>query len=208
MDDTLLSRDSAVKRHVLAHDGASLPFVSMMRPTPGEEATLGARLDHAIKAAGYRGPTAAEAALMRRHPEIFKHRGFLSSYRTGRRGGMSARVDARHMKAIAELLHVSFEWLVVGSGPMRHGVRAETPFDEAVLTARDWGVRPDAFDRAWRRNQDRAAEMAQLDWLDAIRFEAHQLDREGVARPEVVQRRAKLSVVPPPPRSSSGDIRK
>lgn len=118
---------------------------------------------------------------MLKHPDIFRSRGFISSYLGGRRGAKNP--DPKAMKLIADFLHVNFEWLVIGSGPMRKGGRGETPAEEALFIARDWGIRGDAWEIAWERNKDRVDEMTAEEWLDAIRFEGERLDQKKVPRP-------------------------
>lgn len=184
MADNLLSNDRPVKRHVLADDSGELPFVSMSASTPDEESTLGGRLTDAIKAERHRGSTAVENALMLKYPEVFRSRGFLSSYINGRRGKRAP--DPKAIKLIADFLHVEFEWLLLGSGPMRRGARAETAFEQAMFTARDWGIRSDAADVAWERNKDRADSMTVEECFDEIRGEAARLDRAGVPKPEAL----------------------
>jgi hypothetical protein len=136
----------------------------------------------AIHKERHRGPTAVENALMAKHPELFRSRGFLSSYIGGRRGVRNP--DPKAMKAIADFLHVNFEWLVLGSGPVRKGGRGETPAEQAMYTARDFGIRGDAWEVAWERNKDRAGEMTTEEWFDAIRLEAERLNRAAVPHPE------------------------
>jgi transcriptional regulator with XRE-family HTH domain len=136
----------------------------------------------AIHKERHRGTTAVENALRLKHPDVWKTRGFVSSYVNGRRG--TARPDPKAIKLIAEFLHVSFEWLLIGSGSMRRGGRGETPAEEAMFTARDWGIRGDACDIAWDRNKDRENGMTQEEWFEAIRMEAERLERAGVPRPE------------------------
>lgn len=132
----------------------------------------------------HRGSTAVENALMLKHPDLFRSRGFLSSYLGGRRGAKNP--DPKAMKAIADFLHVNFEWLVLGTGPLRKGGRGETPAEEALFVARDWGIREDAWEIAWTRNMDRVDTMTAKDWFDAICSEAVRLDREHVPRPESI----------------------
>lgn len=181
----MLSTDSAVKRHVLSNASAAVPFVSMSASTPGEESTLGERLSFAIHKEHHRGSNAVENALMVRHPELFRSRGFLSSYISGRRG-TKGNPDPRAMKVIADFLHVAFEWLMIGSGPLRRGGRGETPAEQAMFTARDWGIREDAWDAAWARNRDRETTMSAEEWFEAIRLEADRLERGGVLKPAAV----------------------
>lgn len=185
MPDSLLSTDSAVKRHVLSNDSGPLPSGSMTESIPGEDSTLGERLLFAIHRERHRGATAAENALMLKFPEMFRSRGFLSSYTTGRRG-LKGNPDPKAMKVIADFLHVNFEWLMLGSGPIRRGGRGETPAEEAMFTARDWGIRGDAWEVAWIRNRDRDAEMSAGEWFEAIRLEGDRLERAGVPRPTAI----------------------
>lgn len=185
---SMLSSDSAVKRHVLASDSGPLPFDSMKPAVPGEDSTLGERLLFAIHADHHRGPTAAEAALMAKYPEVFRSRGFLSSYISGRRGAKTP--DPKVIKIIADFLHVTFEWLMIGSGPIRRDGRnpleAGTPFELAIFVARTLDIRPDAWDVAWERNRDRAAELTAVEWTELIRDEGLRLERAGIPRPETV----------------------
>lgn len=181
----VLSSDSAVNRHLLAGDSSQLPFVSMSASTPGEDSTLGQRLKFAIfDLEGYRSQNEAERALMRKHPDAFKHPGFLSSYNTGRRGKRTP--DPHIVKLMATTFHVEFEWLLIGSGPVRRGGREATPAEAAMQFARTIGVREDAWAVAWERNKDRAENMSVEDWFTAIRAEAEHLTRSGVPRPEAV----------------------
>lgn len=145
---------------------------------------MGERLRYAIDVERHRGPTAVENALLLKHPDVFRSRGFLSSYIGGRRGAKNP--DLRAMKAIADYLHVAFEWLVLGSGPFRKGGRGETPLEEAIFISRDWGIREDAFSLAERTHAARAEEMTAEEWFDAIRSAAARLDRDGVPRPEAL----------------------
>ncbi len=141
------------------------------------------RLKFAIHKERHRGSTAVETALMVKHPEVWRSRGFMSSY-LNRRG--TKRPDPFAIKLIADFLHVSFEWLLIGTGPMLRGGRGETPAEEALFVARDWGIREDAWDLAWKANKHRADEMSAEEWFDAIRSAATKLDRDGVPRPEAV----------------------
>lgn len=181
---TMLSPDSAVKRHDLATDSVSLPFDSMSAQPPGESATLGERLQYAIAVERHRGPNAVENALLLKRPDLFRSRGFMSSYINGRRGSKNPKPEA--LKAIADYLHVAFEWLVLGSGPFRKGGRGETPLEEAIFISRDWGIREDAFPLAERTHAARAEEMTAEEWFDAIRSAAARLDRDGTPRPEAL----------------------
>ncbi len=120
---------------------------------------------------------------MRKHPEIWRTRGFISSYLSGRRGAKSPP-NANHVNLIAQYLHVEFAWLLLGSGPVRRDGRTETAAEQAMKFARTMGTREDAWEVAWARNKDREADMSAKEWLDAIQLEAERLDRMGVPRPE------------------------
>lgn len=183
MSPSLLSPDSAVKRHVLSGARGPLPFVTMSAKPPGEGSTFAERLTFAIEEEAHRTPTSTETGLMRRHPEVFKSRGFISSYTSGRRGA-SRSPDPRLVSLIAKYLHVEFEWLLLGMGPIRREGREETAAEQAMKFARTMGTREDAWEVAWERNKDREAEMSAKEWLDAIQLEAERLDRMKVPRPE------------------------
>lgn len=179
--EDVLSNDSPVNRHVLATARGPLPFVSMSASSPGEGSTLGDRLNYAL-ALENRSQTEAEGMLMLKHPEMFTHRGVLSSYVTGRRGKL--RPDPKIIEAIADFLHVEFKWLLLGSGPVRREGRGETPAETALFFARTMRIREDAWEVAWDRNKDRAELMDVEDWFNAIRAEAERLDRANIPRPE------------------------
>lgn len=109
--------------------------------------------------------------------------GYLSRMMRETRGENT--VNVRYMRNLARVLHVNFEWLVIGEGPMRRDGRETTAAEQAITTARSLGCREDAIATAWERNMDRESEMAVSDWADAIDAEARRLDRAGVPRPEV-----------------------
>ncbi len=147
----------------------------MVAKLPLEPTEFGKRVLAACKEEG-RSPTGAE-----RDAPIPK--GYLSRLIYGTRGGTS--VNTEHMVALARLLHVNFEWLVVGTGPMRRGGRGTTPAEEAITFARGQGAREDAIATTWERNKDRVDEMTATDWIVAIDAEVRRLERAGVPRPEV-----------------------
>lgn len=109
-------------------------------------------------------------------------KGYLSRLIYGDRGGTS--INPEHMLSLAKVLHVNFEWLVVGTGPMRRDGRDTTTAEQAITFARGQGSREDALKAAWERNKDRENEMTATDWIMAIDAEARRLDRAGVPRPE------------------------
>jgi len=124
-----------------------------------------------------RSPTSAER-------DAGLGKGYLSRMIYGDRGNVS--FNAEHMRSLARLLHVNFEWLVIGEGPMRRDGRGVTPAEMAIRFAREQGAREDAITEAWKRNKDRESEMTATDWLLAIDTEARRLERSGVPRPEKV----------------------
>lgn len=114
-------------------------------------------------------------------------RGYLSRLIYGTRGGTS--INPEHMKELAKVLHVQFEWLVVGEGPMRREGRGSTPAEEAIIFARMQGCREDAIQNVWHRFKDEATQMTVFEWIDEIGREAIRLNRAGMPRPEVVAER-------------------
>jgi transcriptional regulator with XRE-family HTH domain len=142
---------------------------------PKEPTDFGKRVLRALEEEG-RSQNSAER-------EAGLGKGYLSRMIFGDRGGTS--VHPQHMRELAKVLHVNFEWLVVGDGPMRRGGRDTTTAEQAITFARGQGAREDAIKSAWDRNQDRATDMTATDWLMAIDGEARRLDRAGVPRPEI-----------------------
>jgi hypothetical protein len=55
-------------------------------------------------------------------------KGYVSRLIYGHRGATS--INPRHMDALARVLHVSFEWLVLGTGPMK----ARADYGPATVT--------------------------------------------------------------------------
>lgn len=160
-----------VKRQRRTIVSTGLPFVSM-----GSSGTspLGARILEAIEAEG-RTVNSTEVSLG-------MSRGHLGRITRGERASNTLDVDL--FARMAKLLHVNFEWLVLGEGPMRRGGRAATNAEEAMRFARQSGAREDAVQAAWERNKDRDAEMTIWDWVNAINAEAMRL--ATVPRPEEV----------------------
>ncbi len=104
-------------------------------------------------------------------------KGDMSKYASGQRGGSTVQVDK--MAAVARELHVEFDWLVRGAGPMRPGGRDTTPAEEAMALARGSGTPGEACDLAWERYKDRVDTMTALDWAVAIHDEAQWLARRA-----------------------------
>jgi hypothetical protein len=106
----------------------------------------------------------------------------------GERG--TSTLDVDKMRALADVLHVQFEWLVLGRGPMRRDGREEpTPAEEAMRLARLSGCREDALQETWERLKEKSKEMTAMDWALAFHASALVLDRAGVPRPEEISRR-------------------
>jgi len=141
-------------------------------------------LDFAIRAEHHRSERAVERGLRLKYPGRFSGNGFINRYKSGARGKQTP--DPVIIKMIAEFLHVNFEWLLLGSGPMRREGRGSTPAEEAMFVARDFGIRDDAMEWAWQRYKDRAEQMTAMEWFDAIRSEGEWLDKKGVPRPESI----------------------
>lgn len=110
-------------------------------------------------------------------------RGHLGRIVRGERGTQT--IDVELFANMAKLLHVNFEWLVLGEGPMRRGGRGPTSAEEAIRFARQAGAREDAIQSAWERNRDREDEMTSWDWVNVINGEAQRL--AGTPRPEHVR---------------------
>lgn len=118
--------------------------------------------------------------------QIWPSQGQLSRLVYGERG--TSTIDADKMRALADVLHVQFEWLVLGRGPMRRdGREAPTPAEEAMRLARLSGCREDAIQETWERLQGSAKGMTAMDWALAFDASARVLERAGVPRPELVQ---------------------
>lgn len=170
LTDVRLSRVSRGRE-----SGGVLPFDSMGASVPGKNSTIGERIAYALAEEGRKiGPTELQAGFTRGH---------LGRIIKGERG--TATVDINRMRVLADLLHVTAPWLILGEGPMRREGRARTPAEEAMAFARQAGCREDAWLAAWERNKDREAEMTAMDWALAINNEAIRLDRSGVKRPEI-----------------------
>ncbi len=124
---------------------------------------------------------------MRKHPAVFRSRGFMSRYtKDGKGEGSRSHPDPRLLKLVADFLHVNFEWLVIGSGPMRRDGRGQTAFEIAMFTARDWGMRADGIELAWERNQAIADKMTAEHAFEEIQAACASLDRQGIPRPEQI----------------------
>lgn len=175
----MLSVDRAVNRHVFTADRVGVPFVSMAAKSDRKVSPLGERVLKALDEEG-RSQTAAEAAMVDRG---ILSKGQLSSLISGRRGTKSINVEM--LGAIADFLHVEFDWLARDKGPMKKGGKAASPVDEAVIFARRNGCREDAIDAALERNKDRIGQMTATELVFAFDEEARTLDRAKVPRPEV-----------------------
>ncbi len=154
----------------------SLSDACMVTSKPANVMTLAERLQAAL-ALEERSQNAVER-------QAGLKTGQLSNYATGKRGGSTIAVDK--LRALADVLHVTFDWLAFGEGPMRKGGRETTPAEEAMLFARRAGIREDAWQVAWVRYQDRAEEMTAVDWVVAIQTEAQLLARAGAQEPKLL----------------------
>lgn len=144
--------------------------------------TLGARLDFARELEG-RTQGALETELIKRG--LMAGRGGISRLINGKRG--SHYIDPHLVSALAKILHINFEWLATGEGPMRRDGRIEqTPFEQAMTFARQVNCREDAIQAAWERHKDRAAELGVHDWANLIQAEANLLNQLRIPRPEQV----------------------
>lgn len=110
----------------------------------------------------------------------------LHRYATGDRGSETLEAIAR-LHEISRKLHVNFEWLALGSGPMRRDGRGTTPAEEAIVFARRNGAREDAIQAAWEANREREKTWTVWEWVEAIDTEVRRLERAGIPRPEKVQ---------------------
>lgn len=91
------------------------------------------------------------------------------------------------IKKLADYLRINYEWLAIGRGPMRAEGYSPSAFEEASFFAVRHGARRDAIEAAAARHRD-VANMTGTDWILAINAEAQRLDREGIPRPEVVEK--------------------
>lgn len=169
-------------------DSRRLPFVSMTASSDRNLSTIRERLAYALELEGREGnplsQNAIEAELMRRGL-IGKNRGYLSSLLSGRRGTQTMNVDV--LGALADILHVRFEWLALGVGSVRRDGRIEaTPAEQAIRFARENNCREDAIEGAWQHHRPREREMTVYDWITAIHAEAQLLNTRGVPRPEKI----------------------
>ncbi len=146
--------------------------------------SIGERLTFALKEEG-RSQGDAERALG-------FSKGDLSKYAKGKRGGSTVHVDK--WKALSRYLHVEFDWLVSGDGPMRPGGRGTSPAEEAIVLARRSGTRDEAIQAAWARFGNRVATMTALDWAVAIHDEARLFALSVAQEPKL------LGPSAPPPR--------
>lgn len=152
----------------------ALPSGSMAaRKGPEKLSEFGKRFLLACDLEG-RSPTSAER-------DAGLNRGYLSPIIHGKRGKQSMNLE--HMAAVAKILHVNFEWLVMGTGPMRREGRSTTPAEQAITFARSAGAREAAIQIAWERNRDREADLDVWAWARAIDEEDRRLSAAGVPRP-------------------------
>lgn len=106
-------------------------------------------------------------------------------YVYGTRGGDTFEAMQR-LYDLARKLHVNFEWLVFGEGPMRRDGRGSTPAEEAIVFARKNGAREDAIQAAWTEHQENETTWTVWEWVEAIDAKVRHLERTGVPRPEKI----------------------
>lgn len=111
-------------------------------------------------------------------------RGYMSQIKSGKIRSPGPDV----IRALADYLHVGYEWLAIGRGAKRAAGWAPSALERATAFALANGARRDAIDAAVLRYRDEA-EMTVMDWVLAFNTEATRLDRAGVQRPEVVETR-------------------
>ncbi len=178
-----------------------LSSVSMGASKPAALLTLAERLKIAIKAEG------RDRSQNEIERQAGLNKGQLSTYASGGRG--KSTFDVGKMRVLADVLHVTFDWLVFGEGPMRKGGRDTTPAEEAMAFARLSGTREEAWQSAWDRYKDRVDTMTALDWAVAIHDEALSLARATAQKPEAMEttaRPVRVDAKPKlPPRRPSRD---
>jgi transcriptional regulator with XRE-family HTH domain len=177
----MLASASAVKCHNVAPASDALPFVSMSASSAGDVSTIGGRIRIALGLEGS-SQNKVETEMIRRG--YWNSRGGMSSLISGRRG--KTQPDPRTIAAIADILHVQFEWLLLGIGSMRRDGRVEgTSFEQAMVFARQANCREDAIQNVWTHNKTRD-DWTVFEWIAAINAEALALNARKVPRPEEV----------------------
>lgn len=155
-----------------------LSSVSMSASKPASLLSLAERLTAAIKAEGRDG----EISQNEFERQAGLKAGQLSNYARGNRGGSTIAVDK--LRALADVLHVTFDWLAFGEGPMRKGGRDTTPAEEAMTLARKARVPEAVWQSTWDRYKDQETTMTALDWAVAIHNEALFLARSAAQKLE------------------------
>jgi transcriptional regulator with XRE-family HTH domain len=156
-----------------------LTFVSVTKAKERKPTPLGERILAALEV---EGRTIASA-----EREAGFSAGHLNRIVYGSRGDRGT-LDVARFKRLADLLHVEFEWLVLGVGNFRRGGRGPTAAETAIIFARKNNCREDAIRIAWEENKAKSEVMSEVDWVVEIDRVAKMLDRAGVPRPEVVER--------------------
>lgn len=176
MPDVVTDECLLVKSQVRGAGRNAVPFVSMAasdRLKPGTP--LGERILHALAEEGRKvTPTEEELGISPGH---------LGRIIRGER--WRDTIDPLLADRLAKKLHVRFEWLVLGEGPMRREGRDATVAEQAIRFAREAGCREDAIQAGWERNKDREPEMTVVDWVLVFNSEAQRL--VGTPRPEHVR---------------------
>jgi transcriptional regulator with XRE-family HTH domain len=158
-----------------------------MEPLPSDSGTmaaekkerklteLGERLEAARKAEGDMSQNAVER-------KAGLGRGYMSRLSYGSRG---TRMDPEMMARIADVLHVRFEWLMLGRLPMRDASQEKrTARDSAILSARSIGVPEEAIDFVCEKYPETESSDPQW-WLKMLLMEGDTFRRRAEGRPEM-----------------------
>lgn len=160
---------------------AAVPFGTVKPKEQGPKTPFGERLHRAAEIEG-----TSVTKLSRDHFDG----PLLHRYVYGDRGEQVLEAVAK-LYAVARTLHVNFEWLVLGEGPMRRDGRDDTPAEKAIAFARKNGAREDALKAAWEENSAHEKDWTVWQWVEAIDAKVRHLEREGVPRPEKVREHQK-----------------
>ena len=167
-------QESVSGKYPRLKENPGLPFVRMAKRTaqvvPGSP--IGERIYEALVADEGRAIDKTEA-------ELGMSKGHLGRIIRGERW-KDNQIDAELAWRLAELLHVRFEWLVLGQNPKRRGGRSETKAEIAIRFARQNGCAEEAIQAVWERNKAREAELEVDDWVVDIFQEAARQKRRAI----------------------------
>ncbi len=136
---------------------------------------LARRLDRAIRESG-RSATAIGASAGLPPGYIHKVLGTTAAKRIDSPG-------PEKLRALADELGVSYEWLATGHGEMRGGRAGGGPRDEALAFARNvMHAREAAVAAALEKHGQEADALTAFEWLVAIDLEERRLDRADIAQ--------------------------